>query len=231
MGHNFGPDEIARLRAFLQQSEAAIGMLSQTGTSAASSASSSAQPHAASSASSSAQLHAVPPSSQPQIAPSASGIQPQQSAPITQVYQPSGRRSQNVGHPQPTGGQSASFHPFLGLNLPTANANQARMASASSTIPRSTPLPHRGRRGPAQHPPSLPPVTRRPSAELCHGFDISGASILRILVKVMPPPPVSIIYFTSNHQDILTHRIFPDWQQPSSATISFSSGLSYRFSA
>jgi hypothetical protein len=174
MDNNFGPDEIARLRALLLRSDLPSQTIPVSSVSS--------------------QSPAAPSSSQSQIAPPASGIQ-SHPAPITQLYQPSGRRLQSLGNPQPAAGPSSNLMPpFLGFNLPTANANQARMASASATLPRPASLPRRGRRGPAQNPPSLPStMARKASAELCFGFDISGNSILRILIKVMPPPPVSTI--------------------------------------
>lgn len=113
--------------------------------------------------------------------------------PITQIYQPSTRRSmpnlsQISGHPQ-----STPFLPFITPNIATTSANQARMASAS-LAPNSRQsrnqanLPRRvSQRGPASQPPTLRP--RKPSVEMCHGTDITGAPVLRILVKVLPPPP------------------------------------------
>jgi hypothetical protein len=97
--------------------------------------------------------------------------------------------------PQPaatTSRPGTSFNPFLGLggaalSLPTAHANQARLASALSTIPRNPSLPRRGRRGPAQHPPALP-SSRKVSINNCLSQDASGSHSLKIIVKVLPPP-------------------------------------------
>lgn len=131
--------------------------------------------------------------------PGQSSTQAVASVPVTQIFQPMASSSihspQALGHPQPVSRQRTNFHPFLSMNLPTAQANQARMASAASTLPRSAPLPRRGRRGPAQHPPGLQAIRpRRVSAEQCFSTDMMGGQVLRLTVKVLPTPPVSISY-------------------------------------
>jgi hypothetical protein len=73
-----------------------------------------------------------------------------QPPPISQLYQ--NIRPHQLGHPQAATTSTTSyssrpnmgFNPFLGgaaLNLPTAHANQARLASALSSIPRNPSLP------------------------------------------------------------------------------------------
>jgi hypothetical protein len=127
------------------------------------------------------------------------------STPVTERYQSARalpavvNSSQGVqGHPSslpaaPAGlgfPATSSQQPFLGmhslgLNLATGHVNQARLASASATIPRQPSLTRRGRRrGPAVHPPSLP--NTRPDIRQCY---VEGApdSTLRITVKVYPP--------------------------------------------
>lgn len=111
-----------------------------------------------------------------------------QPPPVTQLYQ-NLRPFQPQAAP-PTTRPGMSFNPFLGgaaLSLPTAHANQARLASALSTIPRNPSLPRRGRRGPSQHPPALP-SSRKVSINNCLSQDASGIHTLKIIVKVLPPP-------------------------------------------
>lgn len=116
-----------------------------------------------------------------------------QPPPVSQPYQNVQFRPHQPGHPATvTSRPATSFNPFLqvgnaALSLPTAHANQARMASALSSIPRNPSLPRRGRRGPAQHPPALP-SSRKVSINNCLSQDASGGHSLRIIVKVMPPP-------------------------------------------
>ena len=127
---------------------------------------------------------------QVQAQPSEPMIQP---PPVSQLYQ--NIRPQQSRHPSSstiTSRPGTSFNPFLqvggaALSLPTAHANQARLASALSSIPRNPTLPRRGRRGPAQHPPPLP-SSRKVSINSCLSQDASGSHSLRIIVKVMPPP-------------------------------------------
>jgi len=109
--------------------------------------------------------------------------------PITQLYQPS--RLSHQGHPASLpASQPPAFHPFLGsgLNLPaTSIANQARLASASTTIPRQVALPHRTsrRRGVASQPPVLSRATPQVSIQQCF---VEGAPVptVRVIVRVFP---------------------------------------------
>ncbi len=134
MSSNFSPEDIARFQVFLHQLTA-----------------------------SSCQLSAVPPATvitQPIVQMTSSGplsssafqtpSSPAMSSlvqtgipPITQLYCPSLNQPLQQGHPAPPADPPA-FHPFIGtrLNLPATNiANQARLASASSSIPRQVLLP------------------------------------------------------------------------------------------
>jgi hypothetical protein len=115
-----------------------------------------------------------------------------QPLPVSQPYQ--SIQPHQLGHPQAatssTYRPNTSFNPFFGgaaLNLPTAHANQARLASALSSIPRNPSLPRRGRRGPAQHPPALP-SSRKVSINNCLSQDATGSHSLKVIVKVLPPP-------------------------------------------
>jgi hypothetical protein len=107
--------------------------------------------------------------------------------PITHLYHSSQPLSQ--GHPAPPpAGQPPAFHPFIGtrLNLPTTGiANQARLASASASIPRQVSLPHRGRRRTAAQ---LPPILPRPAKVAIDQCFISDAAVptVRIVVRVFP---------------------------------------------
>ena len=120
-------------------------------------------------------------------------IQPLQPATSTTVTSRPGTTQAVTSRPGTstvTSRPGMSFNPFLGgaaLGLPTTHANQARLASALSSIPRNPTLPRRGRRGPAQHPPALP-SSRKVSINNCLSQDASGSHSLRIIVKVMPPP-------------------------------------------
>jgi hypothetical protein len=124
---------------------------------------------------------------QTQVQAQPSMIQP---PPVSQLYQ--NVRPHQPGQPAAVTSRSGmAFNPFIGgaaLSLPTAHANQARLASALTSIPRNPSLPRRGRRrGPAQHPPTLP-SSRKVSINNCLSQDASGGHSLRIIVKVMPPP-------------------------------------------
>jgi hypothetical protein len=108
--------------------------------------------------------------------------------PITHLYHSSQPLPQ--GHPAPPpAGQPPAFHPFIGtrLNLPsTAIANQARLASASASIPRQVSLSHRGRRRTAaQLPPILPRTTSKVTIDQCLISDAAVPTI-RIVVRVFP---------------------------------------------
>ncbi|KAF8804651.1 hypothetical protein BYT27DRAFT_7213790 [Phlegmacium glaucopus] len=124
-----------------------------------------------------------------------------QPPPISQLYQ--NIRPHQLGHPATTASRpGTSFNPFLGgaaLGLSTAHANQARLASALSTIPRNPSLSRRGRRGPAQHPPALP-SSRKVSINSCLSQDASGGHLLRITVKVLPPP----------HEAHFQYQLYPE---------------------
>jgi hypothetical protein len=116
--------------------------------------------------------------------PSSSASFPSEIPPIIQHYH-SNRQApalQSVS-------QSPAFHPFIGtrLNLPaTSIANQARLASASNTIPRQVSLPVRGRRRTAQQPPRLPRFLPKVSVDDCLIKD-APVSTVRVVVRVLPP--------------------------------------------
>ena len=107
--------------------------------------------------------------------------------PITHLYHSSQPLPQ--GHPAPPpAGQPPAFHPFIGtrLNLPsTAIANQARLASASVSIPCQVSLPHRGRRRTAAQ---LPPILPRNAKVTIDQCFISDAAVptIRIVIRVFP---------------------------------------------
>ena len=110
--------------------------------------------------------------------------------PITQLYQSSCQ--QLHGHPATSTPASNRFQPYANigsLGLPTGHANQARMASASSTIPHSVSLPRWGSRqtcGPAQMPPILL-QTRKPRLDNCM---VQGATLPTICIKFLVYSPL-----------------------------------------
>ena len=111
---------------------------------------------------------------------------PSQAVPsITQLYQ--NTRAQHQGHPAAAASAVPSFHPFFGtgLNISTSHANQARMASASATIPRNPPL-NRRRQGPSAAAPTLPQVSSRMTIEKCMQEGAEVPSI-RMTIRVFPP--------------------------------------------
>ena len=152
-----------------------------------------------------------------QVQSQPSMIQP---PPVSQLYR--SIRPHQLGHPAATTScPGTSFNPFFGgaaLSLPTAHANQARLASALSSIPRNPSLPRRGRRGPAQHPPALP-SSRKVSINNCLSQDASGSHSLRIIVKVIPPPvsnsSPSIIGYSDlllffKHETRFQYQLYPE---------------------
>ena len=202
---NFSPEEVTRFHAFF----------SQLAASSASLAGSSTQPLAQAS-----QAIAYPlPSLQvtgPSIpipstyAPAPSHLVPsalsQIQGPgiplITQLYQ--GSQVQQ-GHPAPRASQPPSFNPFIGtgLSLPnTSLANQARLASASSTLPRQPLLSRRGcRRGVAPQAPALP----RLAAISIQNCIIDDGAILTVRVVVRVFPPVVRVSFFLKFSDRLIY--------------------------
>ncbi|TDL14092.1 hypothetical protein BD410DRAFT_846356 [Rickenella mellea] len=93
----------------------------------------------------------------------------------------------------------------LGLQLNTGHANQARLASSSTTIPRQAALSVRGRRrGPATLPPSLP---RNPSPRTIQECLVDGATqpTVKVTVKVYPPSIPS-----STRPEKFVYRFFRD---------------------
>ena len=118
--------------------------------------------------------------------PSHSQQMPPQAVPsITQLYQ--NTRAQQHGHPAAAASLAPSFHPFFGtgLNISTLHVNQARLASASATIPRNPPL-NRRRRGPSAAAPTLPRVSSRMSIEKCMQEGAEVPSI-RMTIRIFPP--------------------------------------------
>jgi hypothetical protein len=112
-------------------------------------------------------------------------IPPQAVPSITQLYQ--NTRAQQHGHPAAAAPSAPSFHPFFGtgLNISTSHVNQARLASASATIPRNPPL-NRRRRGPSATAPTLPRVSSRMTIEKCMQEGAEVPSI-RMTIRVFPP--------------------------------------------
>lgn len=118
--------------------------------------------------------------------------------PITQLYQ-SHQHSANghpsSGHPNTT----SSFQPFLGISslgasFAAGHANQARLASAATTLPRQPTLTRRTSRstrtrGPAIHPPSIPAELTPGSALHLRSCFVPGTPdpVVRLTVKVYPP--------------------------------------------
>jgi hypothetical protein len=104
-------------------------------------------------------------------------------SPITQLYH-STRQEHSTSQ--------TGFHPFIGarLNLPsTSIANQARLASASNTIPRQVSLPIRGRRRNRVHQaPTLSRTVPKVSIEDCKVDDLDTlVPSVRIVARVLPP--------------------------------------------
>jgi hypothetical protein len=132
--------------------------------------------------------------------------------PITQLYQrpqtpapsqpsapihPSGpSQGPPSGHPTRN---TSSFQPFLGISnlgvgFAAGHANQARLASAATTLPRQPTLSRRTSRstrtrGPAIQPPSIPVELAPGSALHLRSCFVSGTPdpVVRLTVKVYPP--------------------------------------------
>ena len=118
--------------------------------------------------------------------------------PITQLYQ--SRQHSASGHPS-SGHLStpSSFQPFLGISslgvgFAAGHANQARLASAATTLPRQPTLSHRTSHstrthGPAIQPPSLPVELAPGSALHLQSCFVSGTPepVVWLTVKVYPP--------------------------------------------
>ena len=185
MDQTFSSEELARLRVLLQA------------TSTVASASPTGQISPPTTVSSPlVSLFSQPPSQ------SSSRSLTTQPPPIVHLYQSS--RQQSLPQDQSSMAFASSsvptarFQPYsgigtLGLNLPTGHANQARMASASSSIPRPTPLPRRSSRrtrGPAHNPPVLAQA-RKASIDDCL---VAGATLPTIRIKVLVYPPIVGIF-------------------------------------
>ena len=152
-------------------------------------------------------VHFLDPAPAPrQTAAAATSIPP----PITQLYQrpPAPAPSQNSApanvHPSyPSSGHptrnTSSFQPFLGINnlgvgFAAGHANQARLASAATTLPKQPTLSRRTSRstrtrGPAIQPPSIPVELAPGSALHLRSCFVPGTPdpVVRLTVKVYPP--------------------------------------------
>jgi hypothetical protein len=131
--------------------------------------------------------------------------------PITQLYQrpqtpaPSQHSAPPSGHPARN---TSSFQPFLGINnlgvgFAAGHANQARLASAATTLPRQPTLSRRTSRstrarGPAImiQPPSIPVEIAPGSALHLRSCFVPGTPdpVVRLTVKVYPPA-VSFLFY------------------------------------
>lgn len=138
--------------------------------------------------------HTVQPITDQYLSSAISRVQPA-SHDVTSTY---------LGHPTSSTRALSSSQPFLGFNElsigMTGQANQRRLASAATHLPRQPQLVTRGsrvnrgrRRGPAIHPPSLP---RGPTVEDCtyvassaNGNDLQ---MVRIRAYIYPPKSPSI---------------------------------------
>ena len=173
MSSNLSPEDIARFQAFLHQ-------LVLTP---------SPQPSAIPPTPVATQPILQVPSSQAPSSSTAIGSSVLQGGipPITHLYHSSQPLPQ--GHPAPPpAGQPPAFHPFIGtgLNLPsTTIANQARLASASTSIPHRVSLPHQGRRRTAAQLPPILPRTAKVTIDQCFINDAAVPTI-RIVVRVFP---------------------------------------------
>jgi len=183
MDQTFSLEEFARLRAFLQVAPTSTTPLMMSQTS---------HPPAA----------PVPPISQTPLQNTAT-----QPLPITQLYQSSRQQPPPQGLTTTAPAMATRFQPYpgigtLGLNLATGHANQARMASASATIPRQAQLPRRSRRtrGPAQSAPVLP-QSRKPVLNDC----LATPTTIRLRFFVYPPRVSHFSYDTCH--DVLI-RLF-----------------------
>ena len=119
--------------------------------------------------------------------------------PITQLYQSHQHSSSASGHPSLGHPNTSSFQPFLGISnlgagFAAGHANQARLASAATTLPRQPTLNRRTSRstrtrGPAIQPPSIPVELAPGSALHLRSCFMSGTPepVVRLTVKVYPP--------------------------------------------
>ncbi|KAJ3518878.1 hypothetical protein NMY22_g13464 [Coprinellus aureogranulatus] len=206
----FTPAQVAALRSFLQMMEAA-------GPAGGGNAS---------------QLPPTQPASS-SLANNAPAPTPTPAPPITSLYQ--SHRLASQGHPAPQPSQPANggfqFQPFVGANtlglpLATTNVNQARMASASATIPRGPALQARQsrRRGPATAPPGLPHLGL--TAEVRRVFVGDGSDLVRVTVKVHPGTSEThrfILFRFRNgsfNQYLTEHHLLYNMDLASSTTIS-----------
>ncbi|KAJ7621563.1 hypothetical protein DFH06DRAFT_772897 [Mycena polygramma] len=129
---------------------------------------------------------ANPPPSNPQTPVAQTGENERQvpETPIIHRYQP--QRAAPLPLTAP-----ASYQPFLGMatlapsasTLNTGHANQQRMTSASTVLPRGPSLVRRRARTAARHPPSL---VRRPGVDQCFVEDAAVPTI-RVTALVYPP--------------------------------------------
>jgi hypothetical protein len=127
--------------------------------------------------------------------------------PITQLYQ--SRQHSASGHPS-SGHPStpSSFQPFLGISslgvgFAAGHANQARLASAATTLPRQPTLSRRTSRsastrtrGPAIQPPAIPVELAPGSALHLRSCFVSGTPepVVRLTVKIYPPAVCFLLY-------------------------------------
>ena len=174
---NLSPEDIARFQAFLHQLQAPSPQLSTIPPTTFTTQPTVQVPQAGPSS-----LQAPSPSTGAGSSVVQAGIPP-----ITHLYHSSQPLPQ--GHPAPPpAGQPPAFHPFIGtrLNLPTrAIANQARLASASTSIPRQLSLPRRGRRRTAAQLPPILPRTSKATIDQCFISDAAVPTI-PIVVRVFP---------------------------------------------
>ena len=122
----------------------------------------------------------LPSFSPSQILSQATGSTQHGLPPINQLYQ--SRQIPQQGHPASQSGTQPpglGFHPFLG-NLPsTSLVNQARLASASATLPR------RGRRRGAA--PQAPVLGRAKRDFFAPCYIDSEQTTVRTIIRVLPP--------------------------------------------
>jgi hypothetical protein len=184
------PEQVIQLRALLLPESPAPA--SSTGATAASSPFSSPQPPPIQAPTAPAQRQSVrflDPGTQ-----TAAAIP----CPITQLYQSHQRSAAghpSSGHP----GTHSPFQPFLGISslgvgLAAGHANQARLASAATTLPRQPTLSRRTSRsartrGPAIQPPSIPAELTPGSALHLRSCFVPGTPgpVVRLTIKVYPP--------------------------------------------
>ncbi len=178
MDQTFSSEELARLRAFLQVMTAVPPTAPPTTSQLAAPS-----------------IAPVSLLSQP-LSQSLSSL-PTQQPPIATLYQSGHQQPQSSAATVASGSAAmARFQPFsgIGLNLPTGLANQARMASASSSIPRSVALPRRTSRwtrGPAQNLP-VPIQARKPSIDDCV---VAGAATPTIRIKIFVYLPIVSLFW------------------------------------